>query len=68
MIAVFKTDVHEAVCDSVLQLLRLHFPDSYITIDLEDCDRVLRIDPCHHSEQRVELLMTEQGYYCETLT
>ncbi len=67
MIAVFKTDVHEAVRDTVLQLLRVHFPDSHITIDLEDCDRVLRIAPCLQPEQQVEKLLTEQGHYCEIL-
>lgn len=67
MVAVFKTNVHEADSNNVLQLLRVHFPDSHITIDLEDCDRVLRIAPCHHPEDWVRQLLTTQGYHCEIL-
>jgi hypothetical protein len=50
-----------------LQLLRIHFPDSHITIDHEDCDNVLRIAPCHIPEHGVAQLLSAKGYACESL-
>lgn len=67
MIAVFKTNVCEADNSAVLQLLRVHFPDSLITIDHEDCDNVLRIAPCHIPEHGVTQLLSAKGYECESL-
>lgn len=67
MIAVFKTNVCEADSSTVLQLLRVHFPDSHITIDHEDCDKVLRIAPCHKPDEWVEALLQASGYDCITL-
>jgi hypothetical protein len=45
MIEVFKTDIHEAeVAEKFRKLLNKQFPEYLINFDLEDCDKILRIE------------------------
>lgn len=69
MIEVFKTDVQQKVTAVMLieKLVKL-FPGSQVNFDLEDCDRVLRIEgPSICIEKTTKLLKTN-GYFCEILT
>ncbi|MGN8070187.1 hypothetical protein [Mucilaginibacter sp. SG564] len=68
MVEVFKTDVQN-VDQSVklIRKLRQYIPGIEINFDLEDCDRVLRIEGEHVPVPRVIKLMNNNGYYCELL-
>ena len=68
MVEVFKTniqDVGESVM--VVQKLRHHFPESRINFDLEDCDRILRVEGLHIASETVVWLLNTSGYQCEVL-
>ncbi len=44
MIEVFKTNVQEdEQAERLIKALSDYFPNSRITFDLEDCDRILRV-------------------------
>ncbi|MCW3465223.1 hypothetical protein [Chitinophaga nivalis] len=68
MVEVFKTNVGEvARAKELVILLQQHFPDSRINFDLEDRDRILRIEgPCC-LPSAVVLLLEQQGVRCVVL-
>ncbi len=43
-VEVFKTNVTDSSADVALGWLQSLLPDARITFDLEDCDRILRIE------------------------
>jgi len=69
MIEVFKTDVQQPVTASMLaeKLVKL-FPGSQVNFDLEDCDRVLRIEGLAICTEKTTQLLKANGYFCEILT
>lgn len=68
MVEVFKTNVKSAAqAEKVVQMLLLHFPESQINFDLEDCDKVLRVEAEVCKPEMVMLLVQEKGYACYTL-
>ncbi|HVD98862.1 MAG TPA: hypothetical protein VNB90_11715 [Cytophagaceae bacterium] len=69
MIEIFKTNVQEATeANKLAQLLLEHFPDSKINFDLEDCDRILRIESEKIDYQRIIFFLNSQHFFCEVLT
>lgn len=69
MIEVFKTSVREPCqADEVIRLLIRHFPGHKVNFDLEDCDRVLRMEGHRFSISRVKNLVRRQGFVCQVLT
>lgn len=68
MIEVFKTNV-EKVQQAILLVdeLSLHFPGSKINFDLDDCDKILRIEGIHFLTEKVMLLLEENGFKCRLL-
>lgn len=68
MIEIFKTNVQEMEQSKVIVMKLLeHFPDSVITFDLEDCDKILRIHSGSISKQRIIEVVNSYGYHCEVL-
>jgi hypothetical protein len=68
MIEVFKTDVRQAhQADTLISELLQHFPDSKINFDLDDCDRILRIEGLNFLADKVMSLLRENGFYCRLL-
>ncbi|MBX7124766.1 MAG: hypothetical protein K1X47_03670 [Cyclobacteriaceae bacterium] len=70
MVEVFRTNVenHEQAALLRIALIQKH-PAWSVHFDLEDCDKVLRIqatDPCIPSEE-VEDTLQRQGFQCELL-
>ncbi|HZW70418.1 MAG TPA: hypothetical protein VFF57_06055 [Hanamia sp.] len=68
MVEVFKTDVYEeekslAIVETLLQ----YFPDNEINFDLQDCDKILRIEGENVLSERIKELLNEAGYRCEVL-
>lgn len=68
MIEVFTTNVQEAAeAKTLVSLLGRYFPDSKINFDLDDCDKILRVEGKHFNIDNVILLVKEKGYNCEVL-
>ncbi|MBV9988675.1 MAG: hypothetical protein JO301_13435 [Chitinophagaceae bacterium] len=68
MIEVFKTNVHEpAKAAELVSLLSGHFPGGRINFDLDDCDRILRIDKPGLCSDTVIELMNAEGFQCAVL-
>lgn len=68
MVEVFKTNVEEhAAADRLLCLLQQHFPHSRINFDLEDCDKILRIEGGHFIVPEIMTLLGEHGFSCHVL-
>jgi hypothetical protein len=64
-VEVFKTNIGETVAaKQVTALLLQHFPESRITFDLEDCDKVLRIEGTNLTQTKVIKVVTQRGYDC----
>jgi len=67
MIRVFKTNI--ASLRTVLFIKRKllkYYPDSKVTVDLEDEDRVLRVEGIHFEERKVRAIVEGYGCCCET--
>lgn len=68
MVEVFKTNVQEfAEAQNLVALLRRHFPDSKINFDLDDCDKVLRVEGNDLRIEKVMTLIMEKGFLCKVL-
>ncbi len=68
MVEVFKTNVeHATQAAKLVALLLQHFPDSRVNFDLEDCDRILRIEGQHFIAEKVQLLVNGHGFSCQVL-
>jgi hypothetical protein len=69
MIEVFKTNVQEKDRSRMLiQKLTEQFPASKINFDLEDCDKILRVEGKDFCAHRIIELLKLNGHYCEILT
>ena len=68
MIEVFKTNVQEfSEAQMLVALLRKHFPNSKINFDLDDCDKVLRVEGNNLLIEKVMTLVTQKGFLCTVL-
>jgi len=67
-VEVFKTNVREAGRSRVLiQKLLAYFPTSKINFDLEDCDKILRVEGADICPSRIIELLKLNGHQCEVL-
>ncbi len=68
MIEVFKTNVQEVDrAGRLVALLLDHFPGSKINFDLDDCDKVLRIEGKNFAISKVISIVRENGFNCSAL-
>ena len=68
MIEVFKTNVETASdASNIVQILLQHFPGSRINFDLQDCDKILRVEGKDFSTDKVMVLLKENGFHCSIL-
>jgi hypothetical protein len=68
MVEVFKTNVEEQQqAAKLLEVLTQHFPLSRINFDLDDCDRILRVEGDTVSYKEIIELITNNGYQCKIL-
>ena len=68
MVEVFKTNVQTvAEATRLTGMLHHHLPGSIVSFDLQDCDKVLRIE--HHAPdvEQVIGLLQGSGYVCSLL-
>ena len=67
-VEVFKTDVrYKRQAKRVLNILSREFPLFKINFDLEDCDKILRVEGEDIQQERIARLVTRHGYQCITL-
>jgi hypothetical protein len=67
IVEVFKTDVENCKEAWLLMVLYKQFPGFTINFDLEDCDRILRVQGENVSTERVIQLLNEHDCFCEPL-
>ncbi len=68
MVEVFKTNVREKdQAQRLMLILVQEFPFSKINFDLEDCDRILRMEAEWIAQDRVIEVLEGYGYRCSLL-
>ena len=68
VIEVFKTDVSTvSEAGNIVEMLCQHFPGTRINFDLQDCDKILRLEGKDFSTDKVMMLVHQKGFYCEIL-
>lgn len=67
-IEVFKTDVNtKENADMVINLIKRILPVAKINFDLEDCDKILRIEGKEIQAQSISNLLLDLGFTCIAL-
>jgi len=68
MVEVFKTNVQGTEqAELLIDLLSQYFPGSKINFDLDDCDRILRIEGNNFIAGNVIRELRKQGFMCHLL-
>ena len=68
MVEVFKTNVADKQqAEKFLRILSRSFPNHKINFDLDDCDRILRVEGEDGITADIGKVMKEHGIRCETL-
>jgi len=68
MVEVFKTNVQETKeAEQLIDLLLQYLPGSKINFDLDDCDKVLRIEGSNFISGKVIMFLKELGFSCNLL-
>lgn len=69
-IVVYKTTVkNRATAESITYSIHQQFPDYEVSFDLEDCDKVLRVENGNGSvnEGKIQAILRSYGYRMEKL-
>lgn len=67
-VEVFKTNVrHKRQARVLLGTLSRQFPLFRINFDLEDCDKILRIEGDGIEQEKIASIVAENGYQCSLL-
>jgi hypothetical protein len=68
MVEIFKTNVGKASeSKTLLQKLLKHFPEHKINFDLNDCDKILRVQGTTISSEKIIQLLIRENYQCIVL-
>jgi hypothetical protein len=68
MIEIFKTNVQEKqIANTIIVQLLEHFSEAKINFDLEDCDKILRIESEIIDALKVIQLLNKNDFQCEIL-
>ena len=68
MVEVFKTNVEQAEQSELLiNQIICHVPNGKINFDLEDCDRILRVEAESISNETIIGLLNRNGFQAEVL-
>jgi len=67
-VEVFKTNVNEIeTSEQLIQQVLNHYPHSRVNFDMEDCDRILRIEADTIVPEKIIEILASNGYLCEVL-
>lgn len=65
-VEIFKTNVSEVQqANQICLLLHLHFPNYRVNFDLNDCDRILRIESEKIHIDQIKKVSLKIGFECE---
>ncbi len=68
MVEVFKTNIrYKRQAKLLLCRLSEQFPLLQINFDLEDCDKILRVEGENICQEEIAELVADNGYQCEVL-
>jgi hypothetical protein len=68
MVEVFKTNVrHKKQAKTLLNVLSKQYPLFRINFDLEDCDKILRVEGKNIPQEKISKLVMANGYQCNVL-
>jgi hypothetical protein len=68
MVEVFRTNVtRKRQAKVLLDILSKQFPLFHINFDLDDCDKILRVEGENICPESITGLVTESGYECGIL-
>ncbi len=68
MIEVCKTNIkNKTKANAIIKALKLRFPESDFNFDLNDCDKILRIESNQNITSSVVEMLNNQGFICEFL-
>lgn len=68
MVEVFKTNVQRQKQARILEeALASQFPSIKINFDLEDCDKILRVEGKKLAPDKIIKLLHSNGYLCQVL-
>jgi hypothetical protein len=68
MVEVFKTNIHEKKQAALIfEVLMQHFPLFKINFDLEDCDKILRVEGDCIVQEIIINIIKINGYQCQIL-
>ena len=69
MVEVFKTNVqHRELAEQLAAILRGRFAFFKINFDLEDCDKILRVEGKQICVETIIEILSTHGLECEVLT
>jgi len=69
MVEVFKTNVkHRELAEQLTSILRDRFAFFKINFDLEDCDKILRVEGKKICVETIIEILSTHGLECEILT
>lgn len=68
MVEVFKTNVtDQKQAAMLLEILNLYFPDHKVNFDLDDCDKVLRVEGSCEIADHIRMIARDHGVVCDVL-
>ena len=68
MVEVFKTNVgHIEQSQWLINQIICHIPDGKVNFDLEDCDKILRVEAESISNRTIIDLLNKNGFHAEVL-
>jgi hypothetical protein len=68
MVEVFKTNVRKANdAKQIVQTLLVHLPETKINFDLNDCDKILRVQGKAICTGKITEFLNSMGFRCEIL-
>jgi hypothetical protein len=68
VVEVFKTNVkYTAQAEKMVAALKQHFTGARINFDLDDCDKILRVEGENIDAGIVNSVLRKNGFYCEVL-
>jgi hypothetical protein len=68
MIEIFKTNIEASEKEKLITLLHRRFPEHEISIDLFDCDKVLRVKGKTFKAQEVIEILNSNGNSCRVMS
>jgi hypothetical protein len=68
-VEIFKTQVrHTRQAAQICAKLKAILPNAKINFDLDDCDKILRVESLYIDTDRIVILMKDLGFPCALIT